>query len=128
MICFSTISRRRVSTTFEMSSSEDMVPCWLFDMPKIAGAGCGSRGGRAERLTPLQREAMEEATAKALSELLLRHGGEKNDILFLVQADEPPEEFARICAMIGQTMGSIWADALRPIFAEHPRLKPEGLE
>ena len=59
--------------------------------------------------------------------MLLRHGGEQNNCLARIQAEEPAEEFARIRAMIAQTMGAIWADALRPIFAEHPGLKPEGL-
>ena len=59
--------------------------------------------------------------------MLLRHGGEQNDCPARIFAAETPEEFARIRAMIGQTMGTIWADALRPIFAEHPGLKPEGL-
>ena len=70
---------------------------------------------------------MHHATAKALTDLLLRHLGEQNDILFHIRNAETPEEYLRIRAMIGQTMGAISADALRPIFAEHPTLKPEYL-
>jgi hypothetical protein len=70
---------------------------------------------------------MHRATAKALTDLLLRHLGEQNDILIDIRDAEPPAEFLRIRDMIGQTMGAISADALRPIFAEHPDLKPDYL-
>ena len=69
---------------------------------------------------------MKETTAKRLAEMLLRHGGEQN--IAAIQADEPPEEFLRIRAMIGQTMGALWTEALQPIFAEYPALKPEGVD
>ena len=69
---------------------------------------------------------MKETTAKRLADMLLRHGGEQNDCLAAIQADESPEEFLRIRAMIGQTMGARWTEALQPIFAEYPALKPKG--
>lgn len=71
---------------------------------------------------------MKETTARLLVATLLRHGAEQDACLAQVKADEPPEEFGRIRAMIGQTMGALWAEALRPILAEHPGLKPEGLD
>lgn len=70
---------------------------------------------------------MKEATARLLTEMLLRHGAEQDACLAQVRAEVSPEECVRIRAMIAQTMGALWADALRPIFAEHPELKPEGL-
>ena len=71
---------------------------------------------------------MRETMAKALIDMLLRHGGEQNDCLSRMAADEPPEEFLRIRAMIGKTMRAIWAEAVHPILAEHPALKPDRLE
>ncbi|WP_158808579.1 hypothetical protein [Beijerinckia sp. L45] len=63
----------------------------------------------------------------SLTDLLLRHLGEQNDILFQIREAETPAEYLRIRDMIGRTMGAISADALRPIFAEHPDLKPDYL-
>jgi hypothetical protein len=44
---------------------------------------------------------MHQATAKALTDLLLRHLGEQSDILFEIRDAESPAEFLRIRAMIG---------------------------
>ena len=70
---------------------------------------------------------MKHDTARALAALLLRQGAEQNEILKQVQQDEPPDEFRRVRAMIGKTMGAIYSDALYPIFKEHPVLKPADL-
>ena len=48
---------------------------------------------------------MKEATARALVDLLLRHGAELDAALGPVKADEPDEEFRRIRTMIAQRMG-----------------------
>jgi hypothetical protein len=69
---------------------------------------------------------MRETTARILVDLMLRHLGEQNNILGPIQATAP-EDFIEARTMIGQTMGSLCADALRPLFAEHPGLKPEGM-
>ncbi len=70
---------------------------------------------------------MQEKTAKALTDLLLRHGAEQNEILRQVQREEPQDEFLRVRSMIGKTMGALYLDALHPIFEEHPALKPAEL-
>ena len=70
---------------------------------------------------------MQKSTAESLTTLLLRHGTEQNDILALVHAAEPNDEFLRIRSMIGKTMAAIYLDALHPIFEEHPSLKPDNL-
>ncbi len=70
---------------------------------------------------------MHEKTAKALTDLLLHHGAEQNEILKQVQRDESENEFLRIRSTIGKTMGALYLDALHPIFEEHPGLKPSDL-
>ena len=48
-------------------------------------------------------------------------------MLFMVQAEEPHEEFLRIRGVIGRIMGAIVCDGLNPLLAEHPDLKPMHL-
>ena len=75
----------------------------------------------------LRESVMRTATAKAVTDLLLRHSAEQNELLKQVQVDEPALEFQKVRTMIGKTMGAIYLDALHPIFEEHPGPKPAHL-
>lgn len=70
---------------------------------------------------------MNKTTAKAIIELLARHAGEQNELLKDIEKTEFPKEFERVKNMIAHTMGAIYLEALNPLFAEFPGLKPPHL-
>lgn len=71
---------------------------------------------------------MKHETARRLLELLLRHSNEQNAFLSSLAGTEPEDQIKRIKAMIGQTMGAMYLEAIRPILAEHPDLTPHELK
>lgn len=71
---------------------------------------------------------MRHDTARQLLELMLRHSSEQNEALRSISSKESEDQFMRIKTMIGQTMGSMYLDAIHPILIEHPDLTPKELK
>jgi hypothetical protein len=67
---------------------------------------------------------MRHETAQVLSDLFARQLAELNEAAGWVQANEPPDEFILIRTMIGRVMGALCADAMNPLFDEHPKVMP----
>lgn len=61
-------------------------------------------------------------------QLLFRHTREQNEALGGLLDKEPDDQLTKIRTMIGQTMGSMYLDAILPILTEHPDLTPKELK
>ena len=67
---------------------------------------------------------MQEATAKKLSDLFTRQISDEMDVLRFAETSLPSDEYLFVRDIIGKVMGSIYLDALQPIYAEFPQFKP----
>ena len=65
-------------------------------------------------------------TAKKVSELLLQCSSKFNESARLVQVEASDEEFKRYRRAVGAVMGELLFEVLKPLYSEHPELKPEG--
>jgi len=66
-------------------------------------------------------------TAKRVSELMLRITAELNESVKMAQGNLPPDEFSKYRRSVGAIMAEI-LEALNPLYAAHPRLKPPGFD
>jgi hypothetical protein len=67
-------------------------------------------------------------TAKKVSALLAQCLSDLDESAGLVQAEASDEEFKRYRRAVGAVMGELVVELLRPLYARHPELKPEGYE
>ncbi len=67
-------------------------------------------------------------TAKKVNELLVQCATNLNESARLVQEEASEEEFKRYRRAVGAVMGELWFEVLKPLYSEHPELKPDGFE
>jgi hypothetical protein len=70
----------------------------------------------------------DEAVAAGISSLFLEISARLNQSLIDMQGALPDDEWQTYRESVARIMGDIYLDVLRPLFEEHPRLKPPGLE
>jgi hypothetical protein len=67
-------------------------------------------------------------TAKRISDLMLDISGQLDESVATVKRTCPPEEFESYRRTVGRILGQVLLNVLNPLYAEHPTLKPPGLE
>ena len=72
-------------------------------------------------------DAMPEAAAKAIMQLIFQQAEDCNDLLLQLHPQVSPEEFRQCAYVVGAVLAALYDEGLRPIFKRHPHLKPEGL-
>jgi hypothetical protein len=77
---------------------------------------------------PNQQTDGSQDSAKSLLEMLLRHSAELDAFLISIEEKCSEEEFKQLRAITGKVMGSILVDAINPIVAQYPDLKPSELK
>ncbi len=70
---------------------------------------------------------MSREAAKKLLETVLRQSGELDVVLADIEAECTPEEFREFRTMVANVLGSTLFDAINPIVAKYPDLKPPEL-
>lgn len=69
----------------------------------------------------------DENIANKINELMLRIGSELNDSVVLVQDHCDKDEFQQYRNAVGVVMGSLLFEVMRPLYEQHPRIKPKEL-
>ena len=67
-------------------------------------------------------------TAKHVSELMLDISARLDESVAMVNKTCSPEEDAMYRRAVGRILGRILLEVLNPLYAEHPSLKPAGME
>jgi hypothetical protein len=67
---------------------------------------------------------MSSKAAKTLLDTILKQLGELDVVLNDIEGACTPEEFGQFKTIVGNVMGSVLADAINPIVAKYPDLKP----
>jgi hypothetical protein len=70
----------------------------------------------------------DETVAAQVSSLLLDISARLNQSLIDTQGTLPDDEWQTYRISVAAIMGDIYLDVLRPLFEQHPRLKPPGLD
>jgi hypothetical protein len=68
-----------------------------------------------------------EFQAARVSQLMLEISRNLDQSLHLVE-DSPPDEQRRYKRAVGRILGEILCEVLNPLYAQHPSLKPPGLD
>ena len=68
---------------------------------------------------------MDRSTAENLMAVLTRIGDALNDAESIISALPPGPERERLRRALGNLMGSLWLDLMRPIVREYPHLDPD---
>lgn len=68
-----------------------------------------------------------EAVARQISELMLDIGGRLDQSVADVQESCSPDEFRVYRRAVGAVMAEILLEIMDPLYAEHPSIKPPGL-
>jgi len=66
-------------------------------------------------------------TAKQISDLMLEIGSKLNQYAVLVRDTCEANEFDAYREVIGQLMGTMFLDVMKPLYSVHPELKPNEL-
>lgn len=66
--------------------------------------------------------------AKEVSDLMIEFSGRLDGSTAAVREQCSPEEFAAYRRAVGRIMGEMLLEVLNPLYAEHPSLKPAGME
>lgn len=69
----------------------------------------------------------DKAVAAEISQLMMDMSRQLNASLIEVQERCSEAEFIAYRQVVGQLMGDMYVDVMRPIYAVHPELTPEGL-
>lgn len=69
-----------------------------------------------------------ESTAAQIRLLILDIGRRLDESVAQVQHSCPPDEFQRYRRAVGIVMGEILLQVMNPLYAQHPEIKPKGLE
>ena len=75
----------------------------------------------------LESVISDQATAKRISELMLRMSDELNESVRMVLDNCPADEFFKYRRTIGGVMAEL-LEVLNPLYSIHPALKPPGFE
>ena len=70
----------------------------------------------------------DKETASKINDLMLEFSKKLNESALLVQQDCPDPEFQNYKKAVGYIMGRMFMDVMRPIYKDHPDLKPEQLK
>jgi hypothetical protein len=78
-------------------------------------------------LTGKEVVRMKKEIASQISSLMLEYGAKLDDSIGLVMETCSEEESKAYRAAVGNIMGSMLLDIMKPIYREHPDLKPDEL-
>lgn len=67
-------------------------------------------------------------TASKINDLMIEFSKRLNESALMVQSVCPDSEFQNYRRATGQIMDRMFTDIMRPIYKEHPDLKPEELK
>lgn len=70
----------------------------------------------------------DEKVAVQVSESVLEVNRLLNDALRLVQEECSEAEFSEFRHAVGQVLGELLLEIVNPLYRQHPKLKPEGLD
>lgn len=88
-------------------------------------AQCNLRYSRSGREITLIKD---KSVAQQISELMLEYSERINESIRLVQEKCSPEEFKTYRLAAAKVMGEMFLEVMKPLYREHPDLKPEGLD
>ncbi len=71
---------------------------------------------------------MDKQLSRQLSEAMLEVSAKLDTSIALIQEQASDEDFKAYRLKIGTIMADIYTEILRPIYLEHPALKPPELE
>lgn len=71
---------------------------------------------------------MKKETAQQISTLMLDVTEKLNESIVLAASDGNPDEAEYFKKTVGRIMGDLFIEIMRPIYKEHPDLKPPGLK
>ena len=71
---------------------------------------------------------MNEKSAKIAGDACLDSTKLLNNCLFGIRDTSGHDEFVHYRTAVGQVLGTLYSDIMRPIFAEFPQLEPEPLK
>jgi hypothetical protein len=79
-------------------------------------------------LVPIaQEERVTNDQAKDLSEMLRTMAAQLDGWLQGLRGKEPEDSFKKYAKGIGQVLGAMYLDVLKPLYDEHPELTPPSL-
>jgi hypothetical protein len=68
------------------------------------------------------------AVAEQISDLMLEFSARLDRSIIAVQKTWPPEEFRTYRVAVGKIMGEMLLEVMNPLYAQHPSIKPPGLD
>ena len=71
---------------------------------------------------------VKKETACQVSALLLEFSGKLDNSVALVASDGKADETAYYKRIVGKIMGEMFVEVRRPLYSEHPELKPPELK
>jgi hypothetical protein len=114
----------------------ELLSLWTASPVGVAAAGVRAHGGGGGvgsnvnavgcwMLEIRTRRIMQREIASGIIELMTEYSAKLNQSAQLVKDSCPTEEFQEYRTAVGQIMGTMYVDIMRPIFKEHPDLEPE---
>jgi hypothetical protein len=91
----------------------------------VCQAQCSLPYSRSGREITLIKD---KSVAQQISELMLEYSERINESIRLVQEKCSPEEFKTYRLAAAKVMGEMFLEVMKPLYREHPDLKPEGLD
>ena len=71
---------------------------------------------------------MRKEVARSVSDLMVKFGAELDESVARVKRDASSAEFERYREAVSKLMFTMLVEIMNPLYAEHPDLKPEGLD
>ena len=71
---------------------------------------------------------MTEASAKAISDLMVSMGTQLTESLGMVEDSESKEDFVRYQTAVSILLTDMLTEIMNPLYREHPQLQPPELE
>lgn len=66
--------------------------------------------------------------ARRISDLMIEFSGRLDKSILMVKEHCPSEEFETYRRAVGHILGEMLLEVMNPLYAEHPSLKPRGLD
>jgi hypothetical protein len=70
----------------------------------------------------------DSVVAQQISDLMLEFAARLERSTIAVQEKCPPEEFKTYRLAVGKIMGEMLLEVMNPLYAQHPSIKPPGLD
>lgn len=70
----------------------------------------------------------DKSIARQVSDLMIEFSGRLDRSILTVQKKCPPEEFKAYRLAVAKVLGEMLLEVMNPLYAEHPDLKPTGLD